>query len=140
MEMQFVMNNIWLVLLAVASGTMLVWPLIRGRIAGVPEVDTVEAVNLINRQDALLLDVREDSEYESGHIPNSKHIPAGRIAERVRELEKYKDKPVLVLCRSGNRSTAACSILKKQGFGDVRSLRGGIEAWQQASLPVKRKK
>lgn len=137
--MQFVINNIWLVLLAVVSGTMLLWPLIRGRIAGVPEVDTVEAVNLINHQDALLLDVREDSEYDSGHIPNSKHIPAGRIVERIRELEKFKNRPVLVLCRSGNRSTAACSTLKKQGFGDVRSLRGGIEAWQQASLPVKKK-
>lgn len=133
------LNNIWLVLLAAVSGAMLIWPLVRGRIAGVPEVDTVEAVNLINRQDALLLDVREDSEYESGHVPNSKHIPAGRIAERIRELEKFKNRPVLVLCRSGNRSTAACSALKKQGFGDVRSLRGGIEAWQQASLPVKKK-
>lgn len=138
--MQFVINNIWLVLAAAVSGAMLIWPLIRDRLAGVSEVDTLEAVRLINQQDALLLDVREDSEYESGHIPNSKHIPAGRIAERLKELEKHKDKPVVVLCRSGNRSTAACSLLRKQGFTDVRSLKGGIEGWQQANLPVKKKK
>jgi rhodanese-related sulfurtransferase len=137
--MAFVIDNILVILVAVVSGTMLLWPLIRGRVAGVPEVDTLEAVQLINHQDALLLDVREDSEYESGHIPNSKHIPAGRVGERLKELEKFKGKPVVVLCRSGNRSTAACSLLRKQGFADVRSLKGGIEAWQQASLPVKKK-
>ena len=137
--MDFIVNNILLVAVAALSGAMLVWPLIRGRMSGVPEVDTLEAVQLINQQDALLLDVREDSEYESGHIPNSKHIPAGRVGDRLKELEKYKGKPVVVLCRSGNRSTAACGLLKKQGFADVRSLRGGIEAWQQASLPVKKK-
>lgn len=137
--MAFVMDNILVILVAVTSGGMLLWPLIRGRVAGVAEVDTLEAVQLINQQDALLLDVREDSEYEAGHIPNSKHIPQGRVGERLKELEKYKAKPVVVLCRSGNRSTAACSQLKKQGFNDVRSLKGGIEAWQQANLPVKKK-
>jgi rhodanese-related sulfurtransferase len=138
--MSFVIDNILVILVAVTSGAMLLWPLVRGRVAGVAEVDTLEAVQLINQQDALLLDVREDSEYESGHIPNSKHIPQGRVGERLKELEKYKGKPVVVLCRSGNRSTAACSLLRKQGFSDVRSLKGGIEAWQQASLPVKKKK
>jgi rhodanese-related sulfurtransferase len=137
--MDFVMDNILVILVAVVSGGMLLWPLVRGRVAGVPEVDTLEAVQLINHKDALLLDVREDSEYESGHVPNSKHIPAGRVGERLKELEKYKDRPVVVLCRSGNRSTAACSLLKKQGFADVRSLKGGIEGWQQAGLPVKKK-
>lgn len=137
--MAFVMDNILVILVAVTSGAMLLWPLVRGRVAGVDEVDTLEAVQLINQQDALLLDVREDSEYESGHIPNSKHIPQGRVGERLKELEKYKGKPVVVLCRSGNRSTAACSLLKKEGFADVRSLKGGIEAWQQANLPVKKK-
>jgi len=137
--MDFIVNNILIVAVAVASGAMLVWPLIRGRMSGVAEVDTLEAVQLINQKDALLLDVREDSEYESGHIPNSKHIPAGRIGDRLKELERYKGKPVVVLCRSGNRSTSACAILRKQGFADVRSLKGGIEAWQQASLPVKKK-
>jgi len=137
--MDFIVNNILIIAVAVVSGAMLVWPLIRGRMSGVAEVDTLEAVQLINQKDALLLDVREDSEYESGHIPNSKHIPAGRVGDRLKELEKYKGKPVVVLCRSGNRSTSACAILRKQGFADVRSLKGGIEAWQQASLPVKKK-
>src|SRR5512134_428586 len=121
--MDFIVNNILIVTVAVVSGAMLVWPLIRGRMSGVAEVDTLEAVQLINQKDALLLDVREDSEYESGHIPNSKHIPAGRIGDRLKELEKYKGKPVVVLCRSGNRSTSACAILRKQGFADVRSLK-----------------
>ncbi|HEX6829546.1 MAG TPA: rhodanese-like domain-containing protein [Burkholderiales bacterium] len=137
--MDFVVNNLLLITVAVVSGAMLVWPLVRGRFAGVPEVDTLEAVQLINQRDALLLDVREDSEYETLHIPNSKHIPAARVGERLKELEKFKNKPVLVLCRSGNRSTAACGLLKEQGFADVRSLKGGIEAWQQANLPVRKK-
>jgi rhodanese-related sulfurtransferase len=138
--MQFVTNNIWLIVIAVVSGSMLIWPLIRGVVAGVSEVDTVEAVRLINHSDALLLDVREDSEFDSEHVPNSKHIPAGRVGDRLKELEKYKDKPIVILCRSGDRSTAACGLLRKAGFSDVRSLKGGIEAWRQASLPVSKKK
>lgn len=137
--MKFILNNLWLVVAAAVSGAMLIWPLIARMFTGIQEVDTAEAVQLINRRDALVLDVREQSEYTAGHISNSRHIPLGALPNRLREVEKYKKKPVLVICRSGHRSAGACGILHKQGFGEVRALKGGIQAWEEAKLPVERK-
>lgn len=136
--MKFVIDNIWLILAAVASGGMLLWPLISGRFSGANEVDTMEAVQLINRKDALVLDVRDEGEYASGHIPNARHIPLGKINERLRELEKFKAKPIVVHCRTGTMSAKACGVLRKNGFTNVHNLRGGIAAWQEASLPVQK--
>lgn len=139
--MKFVQENILLILVAVTSGVMLIWPTIFRRFGGgAGEVGTLEAVQLINHRDALVLDVREESEFDAGHVPNSKHIPVGKIGERLKELEKYKGKPIVVICRSGNRSPAACSVLKKNGFTEIHNLKGGLLAWEQASLPVQRKK
>lgn len=137
--MKFILNNLWLVVAAAVSGVMLIWPLMARMFTGIQEVDTVEAVQLINRRDALVLDVREQSEYATGHISNSRHIPLGALPNRLREVEKYKKKPVLVICRSGHRSAGACGMLRKQGFGEVRALKGGIQAWEEAKLPVERK-
>lgn len=135
--MSFVQNNIWLIILAAFSAIMLVWPVISRRISGVGEVGPAEAVQKINREDALVLDVREDGEFRAGHIPNAKHIPLGFLASRLSELEKYKSRPVVVNCRSGARSARACGILSKAGF-DAHNLRGGIMAWEQASLPMEK--
>ncbi len=137
--MKFIIDNIWLVAAVVVSGAMLIWPLITRRFSGAQEVDTVEAIQLINRRDAFVLDVREQHEYAAGHIPNSRHIPLGALGNRMREVEKFKDKPVLVICRTGNRSAGACGLLRKQGFGEVRALKGGILAWEEAKLPVEHK-
>jgi rhodanese-related sulfurtransferase len=136
--MEFVQKNIWLVLIAVVSGLMFVWPTIQRRLSRTREVGVVEAVQLINRQDAAIVDVREPGEFKSGHIPNARNIPAGQIAERMKELEKLKARPVLVTCASGNRSTAACGTLQKAGFEHVYALAGGMGAWQQASMPVEK--
>lgn len=136
--MQFVQNNIWLILLAVASGVMLIWPIISSRIQGGSEVGTLEAVQLINRRDALVLDVRDDSEFAAGHIPNAKHIPLARLDQSIRELEKFKTRPVVVTCRSGAISGKACALLRKNGFKEVFRLKGGIVSWEQASLPVEK--
>ena len=86
--MSFLQNNIFLIIAAVASGGMLLWPLISG--SSRKEVDTLVAVQLINYKDALVLDVREGSEFDAGHVPNSKHIPADKLEQRVQELEKFK--------------------------------------------------
>jgi len=133
----FVQNNFALILVALISGGMLLWPLLSRRAAG--EVGTLAAVQLINHQDALVLDVREDIEYDAGHIANARHIPVGKLEGRLQELEKFKSKPIVVVCRSGMRSNRACSVLRKHGFADVHNLEGGINAWQQASLPVAKK-
>jgi rhodanese-related sulfurtransferase len=136
---QFVQTNIWLILIAVASGAMLLWPAIRRTVQGGGEVGTLEATQLINRRDAVVLDVREQGEYAAGHLPNAKHIPLGQLASRLKELEKFKDRPIVITCASGARSGSAQSLLRKNGFQEAVNLKGGIAAWQQASLPVEKK-
>ena len=134
--MDFVQHNIWLIVLAVFSGLMLLFPNLRGKLSGAVEVDAGGAVQLINHDNALVLDVREANEFNSGHIANAKHIPLGQLNNDIKILEKYKDQTIVVNCRSGSRSAAACSILRKQGFTKVYNLAGGILAWQQAQMPT----
>ncbi|SFP78479.1 Rhodanese-related sulfurtransferase [Nitrosomonas cryotolerans] len=127
-------ENLLFVVAALMSGGMLLWSTISGRSA--KEIDTRTAIQLINYKDALVLDVRDDSEYADGHLPNSKHIPTEKIAERWHELEKFKDKPIVVIFRSGVRSGHASSVLFKNGFVQVHNLMGGIDAWRRANLPI----
>ncbi|MFZ2541909.1 MAG: rhodanese-like domain-containing protein [Gallionella sp.] len=136
--MQFVSNNIFPILVALFSGAMLLWSVFGNRIRGIKEVDTVAALQLINHKNALVLDVREDDEYKAGHVLNAILIPFNKLNERVGELEKYRDRPVVVICRSGNRTATACLILGKQGFNQVYGLTGGITAWQKAKLPLEK--
>ncbi len=135
--MAFVQNNIALIMIAVVSGGILLWELLLRRSGS--EVGTLVAVQLINYKDALVLDVRESSEYDAGHIPNSKHIPSDKIEDRLQELEKFKDKPILVIYRSGVNSGATNSLLHKHGFVHVHNLAGGIDTWKQENLPMVKK-
>ena len=137
MDMQFLQDNWMLVALAGVSGAMLAWSFLGSRLSGVEQADTLKATRLYN-DDALILDVREDKEYAAGHIPKAKHIPLGKLGSRIQELDKHKKKPVLVTCRSGQRSARACGILKKAGFETVFNQAGGIIAWERANLPVDR--
>ena len=136
--MHFITANLPLFLAALGSGIMLLWPFLRKLFVDFPEIDTVEAINLINHQDAAILDVREHHEYASGHLPNARHIPSGKIGERIGEIEKLKEKPVVVYCRSGARSSSVCGLLSKKGFGKVYNLKGGILSWESAKLPVEK--
>jgi len=115
---------------------LMVWQMFRGKFSGFNELSPSETVQLINHQDALVLDVREDKEFRDGHIVDSRHIPLGALSKRLGELESFKDKPVVVSCRSGHRSASACGVLKKAGFTNIYNLHGGIMAWQNAGLPV----
>ena len=98
--MQFVIDNVFPISIAFLSGMMLFWSVFGNRIRGIKEVDSVAATQLINHKNALVLDVREESEYKAGHVLNAKLIPLGKLNERIGELEKYRDKPVVVVCRS----------------------------------------
>ncbi len=138
MDMQFLQDNWMLLALALVSGAMLTWSFIGSKLSGVEQADTLKATRLYN-DDALVLDVREDKEYAAGHIPKAKHIPLGQLTGRLKELEKFKTKPILVTCRSGQRSARACGILKKAGFETVYNQAGGIIAWERANLPVTQK-
>lgn len=133
--MDFLKDNIVLVGLAMASGLMLILPGFR-KASGAAELSVMEAVNLINRQHALVLDVREASEYMTGHIVDAKHIPLSDLPESLDTLKKYQNKPILVNCQRGMRSAKACDILRRAAFTEVYHLRGGIDAWQTAKLPL----
>lgn len=136
--MQFLENNIWLVLIAITSGLMLLWSFLGNRVRGVKEVDCGGALQMINHKEACVLDVREPSEFNGGHVLNAKLIPLGKLRERMGELERYREKPVVVYCRSGNRSATACALLGKEGFAQVYNLTGGMNAWVKAGLPLEK--
>src|SRR5688572_7981983 len=115
---------------------MLLWPVVR-RSTGGPSVSAQQATHLINRQDALVVDVREPGEYGAGHIIGARNVPLARIGAAAGEL-KRKDRPVIVYCQGGERAPKAAALLRKQGYGSVVNLSGGIGAWQQAGLPVEK--
>jgi len=132
--MEFLQQNIMWVALAAISGGMVVWPMIAG--GTIARVTPAEATLLMNREDALVLDVRETGEWSSGHIAGARHITLGQLDKRMSEIEKFKDRPIIVCCASGNRSSSACGQLKKGGFEKVFSLGGGVSAWLEANLPL----
>lgn len=131
-------TNLMLFVAVLVTGGMLLWPVIARLTRPGQEVGPVEAVQLINRRDAVVIDVRDAAEYKSGHITNARHLPEGEIDARMKELEKVKAKPIIVSCARGNRSAAVAGRLRKLGFNEVFSLRGGITAWQQGSMPLEK--
>lgn len=96
----------------------------------------VQQAQQMKSQGALLVDVREPDEYAGGHAPGSVLIPVGQLGKRLKELDGYQNKPVVLICRSGRRSVAAAEILQKAGFGEIRNVMGGMLAWERAGLPV----
>ncbi len=92
----------------------------------------------MNQNGTLVLDVRDGTEFAAGHLPRARHIPLAELANRLEEIAKFKEKPVIVTCATGSRSASAVRLLKRAGFTAAYSLKGGIAAWQQASLPVER--
>lgn len=136
--MQYLQNNLWMVMIAISSGLMLLWSLFGNRLRGVKEVDAAEALQLINHKNAIILDVREESEYKSGHLLNAKWIPLGKLVSRIGELERYREQSIVVVCRSGQRSASACVALGKQGFAQAYNLSGGVMGWQKSNLPLEK--
>jgi rhodanese-related sulfurtransferase len=134
---KFAQENILLLAVAAASGGMLLWPSLRSE-GGGSSVNTLEATLLINQQDAQIIDLRETEEYAKGHIVNARNIPRGQVESRLRELEKYKRKPVIVCCERGNQSNGVVALLRKNGFEKAVSLARGVDAWRQAGLPLQK--
>lgn len=134
--MDFIRNNLLLIAVALASGGMLVWPFLR-RTTGGPWVSTAQATQLINREDALVVDVREAGEYGTGHILGARNVPLARL-DGSGDLAKRKEKPVIVYCDGGERASKAAAALRKLGFTRVVNLSGGLPGWQQAGLPVEK--
>ena len=134
--MQFFITNWMLELIIVLSGAMLLWPLMQGRFSKLRDVGTLQATQLINRNNAVLLDVRDAKEFAGGHLPNALHIPLSELGSRGSELAKLTSRPVIAYCERGQRSRAAGSALAKLGFTDIYQLTGGFRAWKDAGLPV----
>ena len=135
--MEFIQQNIYLVAIAVLSGAMLLFNSVR-RPGAENGLTPSQAVLLINHEDALVIDVREQSEYVDGHVPESRNIPLSQLESRIGEIEKFKESPLILVCRSGARSSSACSRLVKLGFTKVNNLDGGVGDWAHAGLPLKK--
>ncbi|RKZ80426.1 MAG: rhodanese-like domain-containing protein [Gammaproteobacteria bacterium] len=99
-------------------------------------VSATEAATMVQTEAAIIIDVREQNEWDDQHIPGAIHIPLGEVKSRLSEIGQYKDKPIVMQCRSGKRSAVAANILKDAGFEHVSNMNGGINAWKQAKLPV----
>ncbi|OYZ08339.1 MAG: sulfurtransferase [Methylophilales bacterium 16-45-7] len=136
MQVEFIKENALLIGLAVGSGITLLWPLLSRGAAGVPNISPTEAVMMMSRSKPLILDVRDAAEFEAGHIQGAKHIPLAELAGRMKELEKFKEKPVVVHCQTGVRAKSACTLLRAQQFTQLHHLQGGLAAWQEAKMPI----
>jgi len=105
-------------------------------VSSVPELPATEVSRMVENDHAIIIDVREQDEWDAQHIPGAIHIPLGEVNNRLSELASYKDQPIVMQCRSGKRSAQAANILKEAGFKHVLNLKGGIIAWSKASLPT----
>ena len=135
--MEFIQQNLLLVLLAIGSGAALLFTSLR-RPGGRNGVTSTQATLLINRENAVVVDVRATDEYVAGHLPESRNIPLDQLEARASELDSKKEAPLILVCQTGARSVGACKQLEKLGFARVSNLEGGIAGWRSAGLPLKK--
>jgi len=133
----FFIDNWLLMVVALTSAAMLLWPAVSGG-AGVGSVNPNEAVQLINREKAVVVDVCGPEEFAAGHVAGAKNLPLGELEAKLPGLIKNKATPVLLVCASGMRSRRAVAIARKLGYEKAHSLSGGLGAWRSASLPVEK--
>lgn len=134
--MKFILENWFLILAAVVSGGLLLWPVLQRGVSG-PRLTPQEAVMLINREKAQLIDVSEPAEFAAGHAVGARNVPFESL-ESSTELPKNKALPLVVLCPSGARASRAVAILRKLGYENSRALAGGLNGWREANLPVEK--
>lgn len=136
--MHFITTNWYLILgILIVLGMLAYGPLTQ-LLHGVRQVTSAEAIRLLNHEKAVLVDVREQDEYRTGHAPHAINVPLSGLAGNLQQLEKYKSRPIVVCCRTSQRSARAGVVLRKQGFTNVQVLAGGMVAWQGENLPVAR--
>ncbi|ACM34261.1 MAG: rhodanese-like domain-containing protein [Diaphorobacter sp.] len=134
--MNFVLDNWYLIFLALASGVMLLLPALKG--AGAGTLGTAQAVQLINREKAVVIDVCEPEEFAAGHVGGAKNIPLGQLQERLPQVAKNKAVPIILVCAKGARASRAAGIAKGLGYEKAQALAGGLTAWREANLPVEK--
>lgn len=130
---EFVGNNLYLV----GAFVIVIVLFIRNEVVrGGKSVSAQELVNMVNKDAAIVLDVRDEKEFREGHILNAINVPHVNFSNRMRELERYRDKPIVVACKMGQHSGSIGTQLKKAGFSDVARLQGGVSEWRNQNLPV----
>ena len=134
--MKFIIDNWYLIFVALASGSMLLWPVLKSASGG--SLTPARAVQLINREKAVVIDVCETEEFAAGHVGGAKNIPLGQLEERLPATVKNKALPVVLVCASGARANRAVGIAKKLGYDNAQAMAGGLKAWREASLPVEK--
>lgn len=134
--MNFIIDNWYLILLALASGAMLIFPLVKGSAGGT--LSAANAVQLINREKAVVIDVCDPEEFAAGHVKGARNVPLGELQERLPSIVKNKALPVIMLCGKGPRALRAEGIAKKLGYPRAQALAGGLKAWREANLPVEK--
>ncbi|HCX81751.1 MAG: sulfurtransferase [Curvibacter sp. RIFCSPHIGHO2_12_FULL_63_18] len=134
--MKFIIDNWMLISIALASGALLLWPVVQGATA--VGIAPNAAVQLINREKAVVVDVCQPEEFAQGHIVGAKNIPLADLEAKLPGLVKNKALPVVLVCQSGARSGRAVATAKKLGYEQAQSLAGGLKAWKTANLPVEK--
>lgn len=138
---QFFSNNPMLSIAWVVIAAMLVHSVIKDKISGFKSVATQDAILLINKQNALIVDVRANDEYKKGHIVDAKNITLSQIEQgNFTEIENKKETPIIVVCETGARSSSAANKLVKAGFTQVYNLATGMSGWTAANLPTTTKR
>lgn len=136
----FFSNQPMLSIAWLAIAAMLVASLVKSKISGVKSIAAQDAIMMINKQNAIIVDVRPADEYKKGHIVNAKNIPVSQIDKGAfSEIEKHKESPIIVVCASGDRSSSAASKLVKAGFTQVNNLLSGMNGWASEKLPTTKK-
>ena len=136
--MSFIQSNWLLIVVMIASGAMLVWPLIQNRFSPARVVGNLEVTRLINSANALLVDLRETREFEGGRLPKAVHIPLSQLESRGSELARHVGRPIVTYAMRGDRGRMAGNVLTRLGFKDIYTLHGGYAGWKDAGLPVEK--
>ena len=134
---EFAGNNIVLAGVWVALVAMLIFSYVSSLTSSIKEVSTHDATLMINKEDAVVLDIRAQKEFKAGHILGARQIKPEALREKnFNTLENSKDKPIIVVCAMGNQARGTANAMSKAGFSKVSVLKGGMNAWQSASLPI----
>lgn len=135
-DVKFVIDNWMLISIALTSGLMLMWPAIQG--AGSGTLTTHRAVQLINREKAVVVDVCETEEFAHGHVGGARNVPLNQLEQRLPDVVKNKAVPVILVCATGARANRAVAVARKLGYDKAQALAGGLKAWKEANLPVEK--
>ncbi len=131
------MQHVALVTLVLATGLMLVWPEIQGLLAQEKTITTLEATQLLNQKQALIIDLRRQEDFDLGHLPNARNIPPDELKNQAENLTKLSSRPVILVASSQNTGRARHTLIG-MGFTEVFTLKGGVTSWIEANLPLAR--